>query len=92
MFHEFHEFDTDSIDTIPIDQLAVLRAEASAAIADRDAIEDRLSPEWAEAHDQAITACRKAAAEMQRLARNPKTRYGSWRTPGDVELMALGYL
>lgn len=88
----FHEFDPDSIDTLPIDQLAVLRADASAAIADRDAIGDCFSPQWAAAHVKAIAACERAAVEMQRLAKNPKTRYGSWRTPADVELMTLGYL
>ncbi len=88
----FHEFDPDSIDTLPIDKLTVLRADAAAAIADRDSICDCSSAEWAEAQRKAIAACEKAAAEMQRLAKNPKTRYGTWRTPGDVELMTLGYI
>jgi hypothetical protein len=29
---------------------------------------------------------------MERLAKDPKTRYGSWRTRFDIELMVLGYI
>lgn len=86
------EIDEDTIATIPINKLAVLRADARAAIAVRDAIDDCFSPQWRAAHDQAVAACMLATAELERLAKNPKTRYGSWRTPADVELMVLGYL
>lgn len=86
------QIDPDVIATIPINKIAVLRADARAAIEARDAIDDCFSPAWATAHQEAIAACEKATAEMERLAKNPKTRYGSWRTPADVELMALGYI
>jgi len=82
----------DAASTIPIDTLSVLRAAAIAAIEARDAIDDCFCPAWAEAHREAVVACHQAVAEMERLAKNPKTRYGSWRTPADVELMVLGYL
>lgn len=85
-------FDPDSIDTLPMNKLAVLRADARAAIALRDAIDDCFCPEWLAAHEEATTACKRASVEMERLAKNPKTRHGSWRMPSDVELMALGYL
>ncbi len=84
--------DPDAVVTIPINKLAVLRADARAAIAARDAIDDCLSPAWADAHREAILACTRANAEMERLAKNPKTRHGDWRTPFDVELMVLGYI
>jgi len=84
--------DPDSIATMPINKLAVLRADARAAIASRDAIDDCFSPAWADAHRAAVLACTAANAEMERLAKNPKTRYGNWRTRGDIELMVLGYL
>jgi hypothetical protein len=87
-----NEFDPDSIDTVPMNKLAVLRADARAAITLRDAIDDCFSPEWLAAHAEATAACERASAEMQRLAKNPKTRHGSWRTPSDVELMVLGYI
>lgn len=86
------EIDPDTIATIPMNKLAVLRAAAQAARDARDAIDDWFSPAWAEAHREAILACAAANDEMERLAKNPKTRYGSWRTPFDVELMVLGYL
>lgn len=86
------EIDPDAIATLPINKLSVLRADARAAIAARDAIDDCFSQAWRDAHLVAVIACEKATAEMERLAKNPKTRYGSWRTPGDVELMVLGYL
>jgi len=86
------EFDPDSIATIPMNKIAVLRADAREAIICRDAIDDCCSPSWAAAHAVAVEACKRAAAEQQRLAKNPKTRYGAWRTPSDVELMVLGYL
>jgi hypothetical protein len=73
-------------------KLAVLRAEVRAAIAARDAIDDWFSPEGCAACRKAKDACTLASGEMERLAKNPKTRYGSWRTPADVELMVLGYL
>jgi hypothetical protein len=75
-----------------IDKLAVLRAIAHAAIVARDAIDDWFSPEGIAAYKEARDACRAATAEMERLAKDPETRYGSWRTPADVELMMLGYL
>jgi hypothetical protein len=86
------EIDDDAIATMPINKLAVLRADAREAIAARDAIDDCFSPEWAAAHEQALAACERAYAEQERLAKNPKTRHGSWRTPADVELIVLGYL
>jgi len=87
-----NEIDTDLITTMTINKLAVLRADARAAIAARDAIDAWFSPEGRAACREAILACAAANAEMERLATNPKTRYGSWRTPFDVELMVLGYL
>ena len=84
--------DDDAIATIPINKLSVLRADARAAIAARDAIDDCFTQEWRDAHESAVAACMLATAEMERLAKNPKTRYSSWRTPADVELMVLGYL
>ena len=84
--------DDDAIATIPINKLAVLRANARAAIAARDAIDDCFTQEWRDAHEAAVAACMLATVEMERLAKNPKTRYGTWRTPSDVELMTLGYL
>ena len=86
------DVDPDSIATMPINKIAVLRADAIAAIAARDAIDDCFTPQWREAHEAAVAACLLATTEMERLAKNPKTRYGSWRTPADVELMVLGYL
>lgn len=86
------EIDMDAGATIPINKLAVLRNDACAAIAARDAIDDCFSPEWVAAHKEAIGACQLAAAELERLAKNPKTRHGSWRTPSDIELMVLGYI
>ncbi|HSX23269.1 MAG TPA: hypothetical protein VLE97_10900 [Gaiellaceae bacterium] len=86
------EIDDDAIATMPINRLAVLRADAREAIAARDAIDDCFSPEWAAAHEEALAACERAYAEQERLAKNPKTRHGSWRTPADVELIVLGYL
>jgi hypothetical protein len=82
----------DAAITIPINKIAVLRADARAAIAVRDAIDDCFTQAWREAHEAAVAACMLATAEMERLAKNPKTRYGNWRTPADVELMVLGYL
>lgn len=86
------EIDPDTIATIPIDKLSVLRADAHAALAARDAIDDFLSPEWSAAHREAILACAAANAELERLAKNPKTRHGSWRTQFDIELMVLGFI
>jgi hypothetical protein len=86
------EIDPDSIATLPLDKLAVLRAAAQAAIEARDAIDDWFSPAWREAHKEAILACVDANAEMERLAKDPKTRHGDWRTSYDVELMVLGYI
>lgn len=86
------EVDPDTIATLPLNKLAVLRAAASAAIAARDAIDDCFSPAWAAAHREAIRACVLASDEMERLAKNPKTRHGAWRTPSDIELMVLGYI
>ena len=86
------EIDPDLINTVPINKIAVLRADARAALAARDAIDDCFSSEWREAHEAAVAACRLADAEMERLAKNPKTRHGNWRTPADIELMVLGYL
>ena len=86
------EIDEDAIATMPINKIVVLRADARAAIAARDAIDDCFTPQWCAAHEAAVAACVLASAEMERLAKNPKTRHGSWRTPADVELMVLGYL
>ena len=87
-----NKIDPDLISTIPINKLSVLRADARAAKDVLDAIDDFFSQEWREAHEAAAAACLLATAEMERLAKNPKTRYGNWRTPFDVELMVLGYL
>lgn len=84
--------DPDTSATIPIDKLAVLRADALAAIAVHETIDDWFSPEGRAACREMILACAAANAEMERLARNPKTRHGDWRTPFDIELMLLGYL
>jgi hypothetical protein len=84
--------DPDLTSTILINTLAILRADACAALAARDAIDNFLSKEWADAHASLLLACALADAEMRRLADNPKTRYGDWRTDADVELMALGLL
>ena len=86
------ETDLDSGDTIPMNKLAVLRAAAHEAIIARDAIDDCFSQEWRDAHAESVAACMLANTELERLAKNPKTRHGSWRTQGDVELMVLGYL
>ena len=86
------DIDPDTSSTIPIDKLAVLRADALAAIAAYDAIDDWFSPEGRAACREKILACVAANAEMVRLAANPKTRYGNWRTLFDVELMVLGYI
>ncbi len=85
------EIDPDTLATLPINKLAVLRTDACMSIAFRDTIDDCFSQEWRDAHE-AVAACMLATAEMERLAKNPKTRHGSWRTPADVELMVLGYL
>ena len=86
------EIDPDAIATLPLDKIAVLRAVAHEALLARDAIDDCCSPAWAEAHREAILACVDANDEMERLAKDPKTRYGSWRTSFDIELMVLGYI
>jgi hypothetical protein len=72
--------------------LTLLRVDALAALAARDAIDDFFSPAWARAHRAAVLACAASVAEMERLAKDPKTRYGSWRTRFDIELMVLGYI
>jgi hypothetical protein len=86
------DLDPDGVATVPMFKIAILRADAQAAIAARDAIDDCFSSAWKAAHTAAVFACSLAAEEQQRLAKNPKTRHGSWRTPGDIELMNLGYL
>ena len=86
------EIDPDCISTSPLNKLAVLRAAARAAVEARDAIDDCFSPEWIAAHEEAVAAWEYAHAELERLAKNPKTRHGNWRTPADIELMVLGYL
>jgi len=73
-------------------RLVSLRAEALAALKARDAIDNICSQAWCDAHKKAVAACLRATAEMERLAKDPRTRYGSWRTLADIELMALGYL
>ena len=77
---------------LEIDKLAVLRAIALAAIAAHEAVDDWFSPEGRAACRAMILACAEANAELERLATNPETRYGTWRTPFDVELMVLGYI
>ena len=84
--------DLDSLATLPLNKLAILRAAAQAALEARDTIDDWFSPAWREAHKEAILACTDANDEMERLAKDPKTRHGDWRTPYDVELMVLGYI
>lgn len=86
------EFDPDAISTVPMNKLAILREAAHQALLARDAIDDCFSQAWRDAHDLAVEACKRAAAEQQRLAKNPKTRHGNWRTSSDIELMTLGYL
>lgn len=86
------ELDFDLAETRPIHKIAILREEACAAVAARDSIENCNSTAWLSAHAAAVLACSLAEAEQRRLASNPKTRYGDWRTPGDIELMNLGYL
>lgn len=86
------DIDPDTIATIPIDKLAVLRADAFAAIAAYEAVDDWFSPAGCAACRAMILACAAANAEMERLAKDPKTRHGTWRTRFDVELMVLGYI
>ena len=86
------ELDFDLAETAPIYKIAILREEARAARAARDAIENCNSTAWLSAHAAAVLADALVIAEQRRLASNPKTRYGSWRTPADIELMNLGYL
>lgn len=86
------DVDPDTFATIPIDTLAVLRAAALAAIAAYEAIDDWFSPAGCAACREMILACAAANAEMERLANDPKTRYGNWRNRFDVELMVLGYI
>ena len=77
---------------LEIDKLTVLRADAIAALAAHEAIDDWFSPEGCAACREMILACAAATAEMERLAKDPKTRHGDWRTRFDVELMVLGYI
>ena len=84
--------DPDLIVTRPMNTIVVLRADVRACRLLLDAIDDCFSPEWREAHTDFIEACKRANAELKRLAQNPKTRYGNWRTAADVELMTMGYL
>lgn len=86
------DIDPDTLATLRLDKLSILRAAALAALEARDAIDDCFCAAWAEAHREAVVACHQAVDEMERLAKNPATRYGSWRTPADVELMLLGLL
>jgi hypothetical protein len=71
------EIDPDAIDTVPINKLGVLRADARAAIAARDTIDNCLSPEWVAAHVEVVAACARVNAELARLAKNLKTSYGA---------------
>jgi hypothetical protein len=82
----------DACDTVPMNMLAILRADAREAINARDAIDDFFSQEWVAAHHAAIIACKASNDEMERLAKNRETRHGDWRTPFDIELMTLGYI
>lgn len=72
-------------------QLA-LREASHAALAARDAIDNPCTPEWRAAHARAREACLTERAYVDTLARDPATRYGSWRTPTDRELQLFGYL
>jgi hypothetical protein len=92
MHSSFGELDADAIATVPMNKIAILRAEAHEALLARDAIDACFSQAWCAAHALAVAACQRAAAELERLAKNPKTRYGSWRTSSDIELMVLGYI
>lgn len=92
MTQNLDDIDLDTVSTIPIDTLAVLRAAAIAAVAAYEAIDDWFSPEGRAACREMILACAAANDELERLAKNPKTRHGDWRTPFDIELMLLGYL
>ena len=81
------EIDPDTL------KLAELRADALAAIAAHEAIDAWFSPEGRAACRAMILACAAANAEMERLAADPKTHYGDWRSLlFDVELMTLGYI
>jgi hypothetical protein len=86
------DLDPGNVAALPINKLAMLRAEALAAIAAYEAVDDWFSPEGRSACRAMILACAAANAEMERLASDPKTRHGAWRTPFDVELMVLGYI
>ena len=86
------EIDPDTISTIPIDKLAVLHADALAAIAIYEAIDDWFSPEGRAACREKILACAAFNAELEQRAVNAKSRHGYWRTRFNVELMALGYI
>lgn len=77
---------------LEIAKITVLRADALAAITTHEAVDDWFSPEGRAACRAMILACAAANAEMERLAKDPKTRYGNWRTRFDVELMVLGYI
>ena len=86
------DIDPDTIATIPIDKIAVLHADALAAIAAYEAIDEWFSPEGRAACREKILACAAFNAELERLAMDPKTRHRNWRTRFNVELMALGYI
>ena len=84
------EIDPDSVDTRPINKLAVLRADARDTIALRDAIDDCSSPEWQAAHEEARTACQRVYNEVARRAQGAKILHSPWSTPADIEMLALG--
>lgn len=86
------DIDPDTISTIPIDKIAVLHADALAAIAAYEAIDDWFSTEGRVACREKILACAAFNAELERLATDSKTRHRNWRSRFNVELMALGYI
>ncbi len=62
-----HEIDPNTIATLPISKLAVLRIAAYEAVAARDAIEDVFSPQWASAHEEVLLARSYLDAELGRF-------------------------
>ena len=84
------EIDPDSVETRPINKLAVLRADARETIALRDAIDDCRSPEWQAAHEEAREACQRVSNEEARLAKVAELQHGPRSSPVDVELLVLG--
>jgi hypothetical protein len=75
-----------------VETLKSTRAAAYAAQQERDAIESCVDPRWLDAHRRASRLYRTADEIAVTLARDPSTRYGSWRTAGDRGAMECGAL